>query len=127
MNTTYRTLYFILATLFIVLGSLTFAGCATEALTIESLLASPDSYIGKKVEIYGDVYTIEISGGGVIGKSVIVRISSPDDTSVKILKCEFPRDNPPPPTLKEGQLVTISGTVDIVEAVVILRECSIIN
>ena len=133
MTNTYQIVYFTLAILFLVLGSLTFTGCGSKevpvdpSITIEVLFASPDSYIGKRVEVYGDVYTIEIAGGGVVGKSIIVRISPPDETSVELLKCEFDRDSPPPPTLKEGQFVTISGRVDIVEAVVLLRECSIVN
>ncbi len=133
MRNIYRTIYFTLTILFIVLGSLTFTGCGSKqvpadlSVTIEILLASPDSYIGERVKVYGDVYTIEIAGGSVVGKSVIVRISPPDENSVELLKCEFARNSPPPPTLKVGQLVTISGKVDVVEAVVLLRECSIVN
>ena len=138
MRNAYRTIYFTLLILFIVLGSLTFTSCGSKGApmnqpepaispNIESLLASPDSYMGKWVEVYGDVYRIEIAGSGVVGKSITVHISPPNETSVELLKCEFDRNSPPPPTLKEGQLVTILGRIDIIEAVVWLRECSVVN
>ena len=149
MRNTYQgTIYFILAIFFITLGSLTLTGCGAkqtgatepsvsdglppigedtderpffESVPIEALLASPDSYVDKTVEVYGEVYTI----GDAVGTSVTVRISPPDEASVLLLKCEFLSNDLPPSTLKEGRLVTITGKVDIVEAVVFLRECKV--
>ena len=92
-----------------------------ESVTIEALLASPNSYVDKTVEVYGEVYTI----GDAVGTSVTVRISPSDETSVLLLKCEFLSNDLPSSTLKEGELVTIIGKVDIVEAVVFLRECKV--
>lgn len=149
MRNTYQAItYFTLAIFCITLGSLTLTGCGAkqtsatqssvpdrlspigqdinalssfESVAIETLLASPDSYVDKTVKVYGEVYTI----GDGVGTSVTVRLSPPDETSVLLLKCEFLSNDLPPSTLKKGQLATIIGKVDIVEAVVFLRECKV--
>ena len=119
------------------LGSLTLTGCGTKQqsetgaspkdvssfqnIPIETLLASPDVYVERRVAVEGEVYTI----GDAVGGSVIVRISPPDQTSVQLLKCEFLPNALSRSTLEKGQFVTIIGTVDIVEGVVFLRECNL--
>ena len=149
MRNTYQAItYFTLAIFCITLGSLTLTGCGAkqtsatqssvpdglspigqdinalssfESVAIEALLTSPDSYVDKTVEVYGKVYAI----GDALGRSVTVRLSSTDETSVVLLKCEFLSNDLPSSTLKEGQLVTIIGRVDIIEAVVFLRKCKV--
>ena len=124
MRNTYQAVtYFILAIIFTTLGSLTLTGCGAkqQSVAIEGLLAFPDSYVDTTVEVYGEVYTIEND----TETSVIVRISPPDEASVQLLQCEFFSNDLPLSTLKSGQFVTIIGQVDIVEAVVFLRECKV--
>ena len=125
MRNTYQAItYFIRAIIFITLGSLTLIGCGAkqqQVVAIEGLLAFPDSYADTTVEVYGEVYTIEND----TETSVIVRVSPPDAASVQLLQCEFFSNDLPLSTLKPGQFVTIIGRVDIVEAVVFLRECKV--
>ena len=96
-------------------------------ISIKDLIDSPETYLDKEVEIYGDIYMIDMAGGGVIGKSVIFSVSPPDADSVELLTCEFARDEPPPPTLREGDYVRIRGRVDIVAAIPVLRECQVLD
>ena len=99
-------IYVIPAILFIIFGSPTLTGCSAkqvsgspESVPIETLLTSINSYVGKTVEVYGKVYAI----ANPLGTNVTVRLSSPDKTFVQLLQCEFPQNNPPPATLKEGR------------------------
>ena len=92
-----------------------------ESVTIEALLASPDSHIDKTVEVHGEVYSI----GDAVGRRVTVGLSPLDETSVLLLKCEFLSNDLPSSTLKKGQSVTIIGSVDILEGAVFLRKCKV--
>ena len=99
-------IYVIPAILFITFGSPMLTGCSTkqvsgspESVPIEMLLTSINSYVGKTVEVHGKVHAI----ADPIGINVTVRLSSPDETFVQLLQCEFPQNNPPPATLKEGR------------------------
>ena len=122
-------IYFIFPIFLVLFSTITITGCCVLAkeLQIQSLLASPESHLGEHVKVYGDIYTIDIPGGGVIGKSIVLRLSPPNTTSVEFLKCEFARDKPPPSELREGQFVTICGKVDIIEAGTWLRECKVLD
>ena len=124
MKNTYPAItYFILAIIFITLGSLTLHGCGAkqQRVAIEGLLAFPDSYVDTTVEVYGEVYTVEND----TETRVIVHVSPPDEASVQLLQCEFFSKDLPLATLESGQFVTIIGHVDIVETVVYLRECKV--
>lgn len=128
-----RPLYFISAIFLATFGSLTLAGCgakqvaAAERVTIKTLFEMPESYFGKKVQVHGEIYTIETLGEGFVGTSAIVRISPADDFSAELLRCEFSRNNPPPSTLEKGQQVTILGKVDVIEGNILIRDCSVLN
>lgn len=128
MKNTYR-IYSVFPILLLIFGTLTITGCCflAKQMGIETLVASPESHLGKHVKVYGDIYTIEIPGGGVIGKSITLRLSPTNEASVQLLKCEFARDKPPPHTLREGQFVTICGKVDIIDGEAWIRECRVIN
>lgn len=110
-------------------GGLPIAEQATAAkkVTIKALFETPASYFGEKVQVHGEIFSIEMLGEGFIGASAIVRISPADDFSAELLRCEFSRNNPPPSTLEKGQQVTISGKVDAIEENIVLRECSVVN
>ena len=146
-------LLFIPAILLIAFGSLTtFTGCgakqttsgqqetgsgkmpaankqaaAAEEVTIQALTRTPQTHLGKKIRVDGEIYKIEILGEAFLGASAYVFISPPDGVSAEVLKCEFAHGNPPPSTLKEKQRVMIFGKVDAAEGMILLRECSIIN
>lgn len=135
MRNIYQPLYFISTIFLATFGSLTLAGCgvkqaattdAAERVTIKALFETPESYFGKKVQVHGEIYTIETLGEGFVGTSAIVRISPADDFSAELLRCEFSRNNPPPPTLEKGQHVTILGKVDAIEGNILLRDCSVL-
>ena len=100
---------------------------ATKKVTIKELLGTPASYLGEEVQVYAEIYKIEMLPEGTIGASAIVRISPPDDFSAEVLKCEFPQGRPPASTLEEGQRVTIFGKVDAIEGTMLLRNCFILN
>ena len=100
---------------------------ATKKVTIKELLGTPASYLGEEVQVYAEIYKIEMLPEGTIGASAIVRISPPDDFSAEVLKCEFPQGRPPASTLEEGQRVTIFGKVDAIEGTILLRNCFILN
>ena len=102
-------------------------GTAAKKVTIKALFETPASYFGEKVQVHGEIFAIEMLGEGFIGASAIVRISPADDFSAELLRCEFPRNNPPPSTLEKEQRVTISGKVDAIEGNIVLRECSVVN
>ena len=91
---------------------------------IDQLIITPESYVGSKVKVSGEIYDIVREGGTVIGKSFTISLTFPE--RAELLKCEFQRDKESPPHhLRDGQWVTIIGVVDIVQGETLLRECSV--
>ena len=124
MNTTCRISDSILIVFLIPLGCILFSGCAQKLVSIDELIVAPEPYLGKEVTISGEIYDIEREGGSVIGKSFTIQLTSP--TRAELLKCEFERGKDSPPHyLRDGQLVRITGTVDIVQGETILRKCQV--
>lgn len=124
MNSSYRTARIMLVTGLLVFGSSLLSGCSVKLVDIDALIGTPESYIGSRVKVSGEIYDIVREGGNVIGKSFTVRLTS--QTRSELLECEFARgENSPPHHLRDGQWVTITGVVDIVQGRTLLRECRI--
>lgn len=114
----------IFVTLLIGLGSSVLLGCSVPLMDIDQLIVSPEPYVGSRVKVSGEIYDIVREGGEVIGKSFTISLTS--QTRSELLNCEFARGkNSPPHHLRDGQWVTISGVVDIVQGNTLLRECRI--
>ena len=124
MNNTYSTPYTILGTFLIIFGSIFLVSCGVTLVDIDQLIVTPESYVGSKVKVSGEIYDIVREGGSVIGKSFTISLTS--QTRPELLKCEFARGKDSPPHhLRDGQWVTITGIVDIVQGETMLRECRV--
>ena len=124
MHHPYSTKSILLITLLIILGNVTFSGCAPKMVDIDQLIVTPKPYIGSEVRVSGEIYDIVREGGSVIGKSFTISLTS--QTRVELLKCEFERGKESPPDyLRDGQWVTITGVVDVVQGETMLRKCRV--
>ena len=124
MHHPYSTKSILLITLLIILGTVTFSGCAPKMVDIDQLIVTPKPYIGSEVRVSGEIYDIVREGGSVIGKSFTISLTS--QTRVELLKCEFERGKESPPDyLRDGQWVTITGVVDVVQGETMLRKCRV--
>ena len=108
----------------IILGNIIFFGCGSKMVTIDELIVAPEPHIGSEVTVSGEIYDIVREGGSVIGKSFTISLTS--QTRVELLKCEFERGKESPPHhLRDGQWVTITGVVDVVQGETMLRRCRV--
>ena len=124
MKNRYRTTCITFVTALIVFGSSLLSGCSVKLVDIDALIVTPEAYIGSRVKVSGEIYDIVREGGEVIGRSFTVSLTS--QTRSELLECEFERGKESPPHhLRDGQWVTISGVVDIVQGKTLLRECRI--
>ena len=89
--------------------TLIFSGCGEKEVSVNALLDSNDEYTGDRVRVTG-----EISGGEVteIG-GVILELAGEyrQGEGTDNISCHFPIDEPPPPYISHGDVVTISGIV----------------
>ena len=134
-NMLHRTYWILIVSLTI--GCITLSGCAagknaagpnqnintlskgnTKNPTIKILISTPDQYIGKSVEVSGEVYNIVN-----FEKSITVGITH--EKIAEFLECEFLKATPPPADLKEGQRIIMIGRVDVIKDVTFLRDCRI--
>lgn len=124
MHHTYSTKSILLIMLLILFGSMTFSGCGPKMVDIDQLIVAPEPHIGSEVKVSGEIYDIVREGGSVIGKSFTISLTS--QTRVELLKCEFERGKESPPDyLRDGQWVTITGVVDVVQGETMLRRCRV--
>ena len=114
----------ILVVFLILLGSTCFFGCGPKMVGIDQLIVAPEPHLGSEVKVSGEIYDIVREGGSVIGKSFTISLTS--ETRMELLKCEFERGKESPPHhLRDGQWVTITGIVDVVQGETMLRRCRI--
>ena len=114
----------ILIVFLILLGNTVFSGCGTKIVGIDQLIVAPEPHLGSEVTVSGEIYDIVREGGSVIGKSFTIHLTA--ETRMELLKCEFERGKVSPPHhLRDGQWVTITGVVDVVQGETMLRRCRI--
>ena len=114
----------LLITFLIILGNVPISGCAPKMVDMDQLIVAPEPYIGSEVRVSGEIYDIVREGGSVIGKSFTISLTS--QTRAELLKCEFDRGKESPPHhLRDGQWVTITGVVDVVQGETMLRRCRV--
>ena len=124
MNNTYKPTCPLLIMFLIIFASVTVSSCGTKMVDIDQLIVTPESYVGSEVTVSGEIYDIVREGGSVIGKSFTISLTS--QTRVELLKCEFERGKESPPHhLRDGQWVTITGVVDVVQGETMLRRCRV--
>ncbi len=108
----------------IILSNVLISGCGPKMVDMNQLIVAPEPYIGSEVRISGEIYDIVREGGSVIGKSFTISLTS--QTRAELLKCEFERGKESPPHhLRDGQWVTITGVVDVVQGETMLRRCRV--
>jgi hypothetical protein len=110
--------YCIIAILLTAISSIVLFGCGDESVSASTLVEIPERFRGDRVEVFGEISDIETEG-----RSLLVALEVDDKPD---LICEFSVDKPPPFQLKEGQWITISGKVDIIGEIPILRECRVV-
>ena len=99
-------------------------GMEPVAVDMDVLIDAPEPYIGSRVKVSAEIYDIVREGEGVIGRSFTISLTS--ETRAELLKCEFERGKDSPPHyLRDGQLVTIIGVVDVVQGETMLRKCRV--
>ena len=124
MNYTYSTTSTLLIMFLLVFGCIVISGCGPTLVSVDRLISTPEAHIGSTVKVSGEIYDIVREGGSVIGKSFTISLTS--QTRMELLKCEFQRGkNSPPHNLRDGQWVTITGVVDVVQGETILRRCRV--
>ena len=126
------SIFCIIALLLTAFCCTTFSGCGDDdddivnndasddvsiSIPLPSLVVSPDQYRGDKVEVLGQIVTV-----GSEDTSFLVLLMNGKSSII----CEFPTINQAPPSqLEEEQWVTISGKVDILAGITLLRECEV--
>lgn len=114
----------ILIVFLILLGNTFFFGCGPKMVGIDQLIVTPEPHLGSEVKVSGEIYDIVREGGSVIGKSFTISLTT--ENRMELLKCEFERGKESPPHhLRDGQWVTITGIVDVVQGETMLRRCRI--
>ena len=86
--------------------TLIFSGCGEKEVSIDALIDSNDDYIGDRVRITGKLSGEEFTTdtGSVV---IVIR----ENEQGRGIACYFPINEPPPPYLAYGDVVTISGIV----------------
>ena len=87
--------------------TLIFSGCGEEEVSINAVLDSNDDYTGDRIRVTGEIIGGEVTEIG----GVIVRLEEEDQNGRSRISCHFPIDEPPPPYISHGDVVTISGIV----------------
>ena len=100
-----------------------FSGCGDESVNIPTLVESPEQYMEDKIKVQGVVESIRPKDRKLEeGETLLVLLKNLDSSII----CEFLTDEYPN-RLKEGAPVTVSGTVDILAGITILRECRVVE
>ena len=122
MKNNYGKIGCIIGLLLTTFCGITLSGCGDENVSLTALVTDPEQYKEDRIEVYGQIVAI-----GSESTSFLVLLAS-DDNSVddSSLICEFLKDE-----LRsfpvEGQRVTISGKVDILAGITLLRECRFVE
>lgn len=110
-------------TLFLTVScGITLSGCGDENVGLSTLVESPYQYKGDKVEVFGEIVDTKLDD-----TSFLVLLECADCPGEPSLICEFLIDQSPLPKLQDGQWVTISGTVDVLAGIVLLRDCRVVE
>ena len=119
MKNSYRSTSCIIPFLLMAFSGITLSGCGDDRIALNTLIESPDDYKNKTVEVYGQIVAIESKD-----KTLLVLIEDNKSGGDPSLICEFLKDEQRG-SLSKGSWVLISGKVDILAGVTLLRECEI--
>lgn len=109
----------ILALLLTTFCGITLSGCGDEHVELPTLVEDPEQYRGDEIEVQGVIVSVESEEED---ESLLILLRDSD----AVLICEFLK-NEHQDSLEEGNVVTISGKVDILAGITLLRECRLVE